>query len=190
MPDDNNDTPPPPSPANNVTYVDAFDRAHPPTSINAFHDEEDSGRNQSKRDIAARAFQKFGPGSSAEVLHTAGLGANLNLWRARVAELTNEGVLKKIDERPCRVTNHEVAILQYVEPKDRVRRVRIEPRDAAILELCDVLESIVEDPTISLGDARSAEIRDMIIRSRSLARRERPRAEPHAPHVDQPRPTM
>jgi hypothetical protein len=184
-PDDpDNNTANPPPPAEKVTYVDAFDMAHPSTSIGAFHIEEDSGRNQSKRDIGARAFQKFGPGSSAEVLHTAGLGQNLNLWRARVAELTNEGVLKKIDERPCRVTNHEVAILQYVEPKDRVRRVRVEPRDAVILELCDALEGIVlENPRI-LAQARLTAVLDMIAHGRSLARRERVRVEPHATHVD------
>lgn len=193
VPDDDDNNPSDPSatppPADKVTYVDAFDRAHPPTSIHAFHVEEDSGRNQRKRDIVARVFQKFSPGSSAEVLHAAGLGENLNLWRARVAELTNDGVLKKIDKRRCRVTNHEAAILQYVEPKDRVRRVRVEPRDAMILDLCDVLEGIAEDPNISLGDLRLATVRDMITRGRSLARRERPRPEPRA-EADQPRPTV
>jgi hypothetical protein len=182
MPDDNDSSTVPPT--DKVTYVDAFDRAHPPTSIDAFHIEEDSGRNQSKRDVAANAFRKFGPGSSAEVLGTAGLGQNLNLWRARVAELTNEGVLKKIGDRPCHVTNHVVAILQFVEPKDRVRRVRVEPRDMMILELCAVLESIVEDPSIALGDVRLAAVHDMIARGRSLAQRDRPRSDPHEAHVD------
>jgi len=183
---DNNDSNATPS-LDNVTYVSAFDRAHPPTSIDAFHIEEDSGRLQRKRDIVIQAFRKFSPGSATEVLRAAGLSENLNLWRARVAELTNEGVLKKIDDRRCYVTNHEVAILQYVEPKDRVRRVRVEPRDAVILELCDALERIAEEQRLSLSNDRLAEVHAMIARGRSLALRDRPRQEPHAAHVDQPR---
>lgn len=171
-------------PGDKVTYVSAFDRAHPATSIEAFHVEENSGRNQRKRDVVAQAFKRFGPGSSAEVLRLAGLGENLNLWRARVAELTNDGVLKKIAVRPCGVTNHEVAVLQYVEPKDRVRRVRVEPRDQMILELCDVLERVGNDTRVHIGDARWAEIRDLVVRGRSLALRERPRAEARAADVD------
>jgi hypothetical protein len=185
VPDDNDDSSATAPPPDKVTYVNAFDRAHPHTSIDAFHAEEDSGRNRRKRDVVAQAFRKFSPGSSAEVLREADLRENLNLWRARVAELTNEGVLKKIGERRCRMTNHEVAILQYVEPQDRVRRVRIEPRDAAILELCDALEGITEDPSISLGNERLAAVRDMIARSRSLVRRDRPRHEPRAAQADQ-----
>jgi hypothetical protein len=168
-------------PANNATYS-----AHPSTSVNAFNIEEDSGRNQRKRDVVTRAFQKFSPGSSAEVLHAAGLGQNLNLWRARVAELTNDGVLKKIDERRCRVTNHEVAILQYVEPKDRVRRVRVEARDELILKLCDALESLaLENPRLFAGrHDQLIEICDLIASGRTLARRERLRHENAAEHVD------
>ncbi|HSX22515.1 MAG TPA: hypothetical protein VLE97_07050 [Gaiellaceae bacterium] len=188
--DDSNDDDESPTtttpPTDKVIYVDAFDRAHPSTSINAFHIEEDSGRNQRKRDVAARAFQKFGPGSSAEVLHAAGLGGNLNLWRARVAELTNDGVLKKVEERRCRVTNHEVAILQYVPPKDRVRRERVEVRDELILKLCDVLENIVVDnPRLFVGRRdQLTEICDLIASGRTVVRGRRLRQEVPTQPVD------
>ena len=153
-----------------VVFIPAFDRAHPSTSKKSFHEEENSGRLNRKRDIVTRAYQQFGPGSSGEVLTAAGLGQNLNLWRARVTDLTNEGVLKQIDKRPCRVTGKEVAILQYVEPKDRVRRVRVEPRDAAIVELCDALEGLVtENPSLFTGrEDRLAEIQEMIASGRRL----------------------
>jgi hypothetical protein len=183
VPNDQDDTTSQP-PADKVTYMSAFDRAHPATSVEAFHVEENSGRNQSKRDLVAEAFRKYGPGSSAEVLRTAGLRENLNLWRARVAELTNLGTLKKIEVRPCRVTNHAVAILQYVEPKDRVQRVRVEPRDQMIMELCDVLERVGNDARVVIGDDRWAQIRELVTRGRSLALRERPRHDPRATQAD------
>jgi hypothetical protein len=180
VPDNDDDSSTTSPPSDNVTYS-----VHPSTSVNAFHIEEDSGRNQRKRDVVARAFQKFGPGSSAEVLRAAGLGGNLNLWRARVAELTNDGALKKIDERRCLVTNHEVAILQYVPPKDRVRRVRVEARDEMILKLCDVLESTaLENPRLFAGrHDQLIAICDLIASGRALARRE-VRHEAVAEHVD------
>lgn len=180
------------SPSENVVYMSAFDRAHPSTSINAFHEEEDSGRNQRRRDVVMRAFKKFGPGSSAEVLRAAGLGENLNLWRARVAELTNDGVLKKIEERRCQVTNHEVAILQYVEPKLRIRRVRVEPRDEMILQLCAALESLVlENPRLFVGQRdRLIAICDLIAGGRCLAFRHRVPSESDTNvEVDVPLPT-
>ena len=154
-----------------VVFIPAFDRAHPSTSKESFHEEENSGRLKRNRDIVTRAFQQFGPGSSAEVLTTAGLGQNLNLWRARATDLTNDGVLKKIDKRPCRLTGKKVSILQYVEPKDRVRRVRIEPRDAAIIELCGALEGLViENPSLFIGcEDRLAAIHEMIASGRRLA---------------------
>jgi chloramphenicol 3-O-phosphotransferase len=84
-----------------------------PTSAIALAQAEGSGKLNGRRFEVAKAFKEHGPGTSAEVLHRAGLAKNLNLMRARVTELADDGFLREIGERRCNVTRRLAIVWEY-----------------------------------------------------------------------------
>lgn len=120
---------------------------HQQTSIDAYHQEEGSGRLLRKRDIVERAFREHGPGTSAEVLVRAKLDTNRNLMRARVTELEDDGALRVVSEHVCTVTGRRARVLEFVPDGQRVPRVRIEVkvREPAIDELCDFVKDYLDN---------------------------------------------
>ena len=74
------------------------------TSALTYTDLETRGVLKGQRYEVLQAFYRYGPGTAAEILKSAGLDANRNLTRARVSELSNAGRLVKVGERLCKVT--------------------------------------------------------------------------------------
>lgn len=89
-------------------------------SIAAFEHMVKTGQISKQRAAVLRAFVEHGPGTSAEVLHAAGMADNLNLRRARVTELSESGHLVIAETRACKVTGRQAAVWRFCsEPKPR-----------------------------------------------------------------------
>lgn len=101
------------------------------TSAETYRDLEDRGVLKGQRLEVLRAFQRFGPGTSAEVLRAAALDQNRNLARARVTELADSGLLTEQDSRHCNVTGRRAIVwsAQVGEPRERVYRVALTEAD-------------------------------------------------------------
>jgi hypothetical protein len=111
-----------------------------PTSAIALAQAEGSGKLNGRRFEVAKAFKEFGPGTSAEVLHRAGLAKNLNLMRARVTELADDGFLREIGERRCNVTRRLAIVWEYGSfPPRKVGKTPSATKDELLAALASAL---------------------------------------------------
>lgn len=114
---------------------------HQLTSAQAYNDLETRGILGGQRLEIFRAFERFGPGTSAEVLRAAHLDSNRNLARARVTELANEGRLYECEPRKCRVTGRRATVwrarIEGEKVITRERVYRVELKDADVQAIAD-----------------------------------------------------
>jgi hypothetical protein len=124
------------------------------TSAEAYNDLESKGVLRGQRLEVLRAFQKYGDGTSAEILKRAGLSGNLNLSRARVTELSNAGFLVADGERPCNATGRNATVWRTLrdgeEPKPLPRTffVRFSDEDMQTAVDCKAGRVNVASPRI------------------------------------------
>jgi hypothetical protein len=99
------------------------------TSRQAYRDLEGRGILRGIRLEVYAAFERFGAGTSAEVLHRASMHGNLNLMRARVTELADAGVLVEVTERKCTRTGRQAIVYRSLEdgeqPVPRVKPIKV-----------------------------------------------------------------
>lgn len=100
------------------------------TSREAYRDLEGRGILKGQRLEVYEAFERFGPGTAAEVLYKASMHGNLNLMRARVSELGDEGLLVESDERKCNRTGRRAIVWRALasdeQPIARVKPIKVE----------------------------------------------------------------
>lgn len=100
------------------------------TSREAYRDLEGRGVLKGHRLEVYEAFERFGPGTAAEVLTRAALHGNLNLARARVTELGDAGLLVESDARKCSKTGRRAIVWRALAddepPIARVKPIRVE----------------------------------------------------------------
>lgn len=130
-----------------------------PTSAIALQEAEQSGKLNGKRFEVARAFEQYGPGTSAEVLRMARLDANRNLMRARVTELADLGWLKELPARKCGVTGKKAIVWSFerTEPRKNTGKINATKDELAemVRRLCSWAEqqsSYSVDETIQTTD--------------------------------------
>jgi hypothetical protein len=144
--------------------------SHPSTSIEAYHDMEDSGELARRRAAAEKAFFTRDAGTIREVLHSAGLDRNLNLMRARTTELKQSGTILEIERRPCKITRRRCGVYRWVPPDQRVLLPSLSKKSAMILELCLLLESFLDNPDIFTEAKDAEQMRAIIIEARAMTR--------------------
>lgn len=105
------------------------------TSAEAYRDLEARGVLRGQRAEVYAAFERFGPGTAAEVLKRAALHGNLNLARARVSELANAGYLRECKPRKCKVTGRRAIVWRALDddelpcPREREHRITLTDED-------------------------------------------------------------
>lgn len=105
------------------------------TSAEVYRDLETRGVLRGQRAEVYKAFERFGPGTAAEVLNRASLHKNLNLARARVSELANAGMLRELLPRKCSITGRRAVVWRSLAddeqpcPKERMIRIGLTESD-------------------------------------------------------------
>jgi hypothetical protein len=125
-----------------------------PISILSFKEATDDGTIASWNARVAAAFQKFAPPGAGtprtnrEICRLADLSENINLIGARRRDLKKQGVIKVVGSRPCRESGKLAEVCEYVLPADRAPLNDVDVKKAAILELCTMVQQLLDDPTV------------------------------------------
>ncbi len=83
------------------------------TSRIAWREMVESGALLGNQAKALEAVIAHGPATSGEIIRAAGLGENVNLWRARFTELLGRGLIREIGQRVDGTTGRQALVWEY-----------------------------------------------------------------------------
>lgn len=148
---------------------------HQPTSAIALQQAEQSGQLNGKRFEVARAFEMFGPGTSAEVLRRAKLDKNRNLMRARVTELADMGWLKQGEPRTCAVTGRKAIVWTFERTAPRNGANKIKATKAELAEMLTKVTNYLASAADVIADfepddidGETADAREVVAAARAM----------------------
>jgi hypothetical protein len=163
-----------------------------PISILAFKEATDEGTIASWNVRVASAYAKFAPPGSGtprtnrEICRLGDLSENINLVGARSRDLKRQGVIKVVGSRHCRESGKLAEVCEYVLPQNRVPLNDIDVKKAAILELCDMVAMLLDDPKKSLEPGVEAEYRERIGYFRDVYGGKKSKRKPRKPRAPMP----
>lgn len=137
-----------------------------------------SGALRGKQADALNAIITHGEGTSAEIIRRQGLGANVNLWRARFTELSARGLIAEVTTRKCEITGRTAVVWEATDrskPLDLRKGTGVSKKTLAatllrICHLCEDAVGVIDEEGIDLDEEGTA-IRDAIKEARGLAAR-------------------
>ena len=139
-----------------------------PVSILSFKEATDDGTIASWNSRVADAYRKFAPPGAGtprtnrEICRLADLSENINLIGARSRDLKKKGVIKVVGTRPCRESGKLAEICEYVMPENRSPIKVVDVKKAAILELCLMVQQLLDEPTTINAEHVAQQYRERI----------------------------
>lgn len=125
-----------------------------PISILSLKEATDDGTIAAWNARVAAAFQKFAPPGAGtprtnrEICRLAALSENVNLINSRRLDLKKLGVIRIVGSRSCRESGKLAEVCEYVLPANRIPITVVDVKKAAILELCAMVQQLLDDPTM------------------------------------------
>jgi hypothetical protein len=162
-----------------------------PISILSFKEATDDGTIASWNARVAAAFQKFAPPGAGtprtnrEICRLSALSENINLINARRRDLKKKGVIKVVGTRSCRESGKLAEVCEYVLPQDRTPIKDFDVKKAVILELCAMVQQLIDDPTVLNVNGFEQQYRERIEHFRDVygPRKAKSKRKPRSPKV-------
>lgn len=128
------------------------------TSREAYQALVDSGQLRGRQAEALWAVINNGPATSAEIISSAGLGANVNLWRARFTELVARGLIREVSARKCKITGRRALVWEATgrtKPLDAVEGHAVSGKAALRAVAAEAIAALEGHGTVGAAEAKS-----------------------------------